>query len=575
MTLAVCLALLGCSSFAEAKGESRLGMKVDDFTLGDCYGKPVSLHDFSDRKLVVLAFLGTECPMVQFYAPRLSEIQSDFESDVAVIGINSNVQDSLTELQIFKKKHELDYPLLKDLRNRVADKLKAERTPEVFLLDHRGVVIYHGRINQEYSPGLKREGESRLDLRLAIDQALAGKKIEVPETVATGCHIGRIQEVEPVGEITYTKDIAPILNDRCVRCHREGEIAPFTLTSYEDVVGWEYTILEVIEDKRMPPWFANPSHGSFANDARLSDKERETLETWVDNGMPKGDLSDLPEPPVFADGWAIPEPDQIILMDDKPFSVPAEGVVDYQRFVVDPGWDEDKYIYAAEARPQNRAVVHHILAYVIPPGSRRPDLKRVVVGYAPGGDPIRLADGVAIHVPAGSKLLFEMHYTPNGTEQTDCSSIGVCFLDKEQVRKELRGEIAINGLRGKDMIPQGESNHKVQAVYTSKRDELLKSMTPHMHLRGKSFTYKAYFPDGSEKILLDVPKYDFNWQIKYILKEPIELKRGTRILCTAVYDNSENNPSLSREELARKYVWWGDQTNDEMMIGFMDMVAPD
>ena len=553
-----------------AKEASPIGKNVESFTLDNCYGKPVSLDDFDDKKIVVVAFLGTECPLAKLYGPRLNDVQTKYKSKgVALLGINSNSQDSLTELAAYAHRFDVNFPLLKDIGNKVADAMQAKRTPEVFVLDQARVVRYHGRIDDQYGVGYSKERKVHSDLTAAIDDLLAGKKVALAETEAVGCHIGRVKKTQPVGEITYTKHIAAIFNARCVSCHREKEVAPFTLTSYDDIQGWEDTILEVIEDNRMPPWSANPAHGKFSNDARLSDREKELIETWIDNGMPQGDPADLPEPPKFAVGWKIPEPDQVVKMSDKAFTVPAQGVVDYKRFVIDPQWDEDKYIVAAEARPQNRSIVHHILVYVVPPGQRRADLRQVLVGYAPGGLPVKLDDGVAIRVRGGSKLLFEMHYTPNGYKQTDLSYAGFVFTDKSNVKKHLSGRIAINP---RFRIPARDSSHKVVADYTSRSDELLLSMTPHMHLRGKSFRYEARYPDGDKEVLLDVPKYDFNWQLKYILDQPKRLPRGTRILCTATFDNSERN--LSNPD-PNKDVRWGDQSDEEMMIGFMDTIPAD
>lgn len=554
---------------ASVESASAIGRSVQDFTLDNCYGKSVSLNDFKDRKAIAIVFLGTECPLAKLYGPRLQAIQDRYQdAGVQVIGINSNKQDSLTELAAYVHRHEIRFPMLKDLGNAVADAFKAERTPEVFLLDQDHTIRYHGRIDDQYGVGYSRERDAKPELTLAIDELLAGKDISTPETKAVGCHIGRVKSIEPTGEVTYTKHIAPILNNHCVSCHRDGEIAPFTLTSYEDVMGWEDTILEVLDDRRMPPWSADPAHGNFANDPRLSAKERELLETWVDNGMPEGDPDDLPPPPKFTAGWQIDQPEEIIYMnkDRKPFRVPAEGIVDYQRFVVDPGWDEDKFIVSAEARPDCRSVVHHILVYVIPKGAERRDINQIVAGYAPGAPPIDLPDGIAIHVPAGSKLLFEMHYTPNGSEQDDLSYLGLRFTERKNVRKLLRGQIAIDQ---EFTIPPGEANHEVSATYHARQDEYLISMTPHMHLRGKSFRYVAHFPDKTKKVLLDVPNYDFNWQLKYILDEPIRIPPGTKIKCTAVFDNSERNLTNPDPTVA---VGWGDQSEDEMMIGFMETV---
>jgi peroxiredoxin len=563
--LLACACLLLGSLCVANEARSPIGNKVADFTLDNCYGKPVSLADFDDRKAIAIVFLGTECPLAKLYGRRLAELQTKYEAQgVVVLGINSNTQDSLTELVAYGHRYGVNFPLLKDVGNRVADAIGAERTPEVFLLDADRIVRYHGRIDDQYGVGYSRERTVHPDLAVAIDQLLAGESISVPQTEVVGCHIGRVQASNPTGEITYSEHIAAIFNARCVRCHREQEIAPFALQRYEDILGWEDTILEVIDDGRMPPWFADPSHGKFANDARLTDREKQLIATWVENGMPQGDPELLPEPPQFTTGWQIPEPDQVIKMREKPFRVPSEGVVDYQRFVVDPGWKEDKYIYAAEARPDNRSVVHHILVYVIPPGERGVDLRKVLVGYAPGGVPISLDDGVALHVEANSKLLFEMHYTPNGYATDDLSYAGVCFVDKSKVKKLLRGRIAINH---EFEIPPNASNHEVLAQYFVKRDEMLVSMTPHMHLRGKAYRYEARYPDGTRETLLDIPHYDFNWQLKYVLDQPKRLPRGTVIECTAVYDNSERN--LANPDPTRT-VRWGDQSWNEMMIGFMD-----
>jgi peroxiredoxin len=559
------------SQLAQADSDSLIGKQVADFSLQSHLGREWTLHEFDDKKLVVVTFLGTECPLAKLYGRRLAELSEKYgQAGVAFIGINANTQDSMTELKAFANRHNISFPLLKDTGNQVADAIGAQRTPEVIVLDHQRSIRYHGRIDDQYAVGVSRDKVNRQHLAEAIDELLAGKNVSVPKTDVVGCHIGRVKQREAKGDITYSNQIARIFSKRCVECHRTGEIAPFTLTSYEDVIGWEDTIVEVIEDKRMPPWFANPEHGQFHNDARLSAEEKETILKWVENGMPQGDPNDLPPPRAFTEGWRITKPDQVLHMSDVPFNVPAQGVVDYQRFVVDPGWDEDKYICAAEARPDNNAVVHHILVFVIEPGSdRRQNLGQVLVGYAPGSTPVELGDGVAMRVPAGSKLMFEMHYTPNGYEQSDRSYAGVCFTDKDKVKKLIRGRIAIEN---RFEIPPRDKNYVVKAEYEFHRDEMLLSMTPHMHLRGKSFQYQAIYPNGDREIVLDVPKYDFNWQLKYLLAEPKLMPKGTKMLCTATYDNSESNLANPNPN---QPVRWGDQSDEEMMIGFFDTIPAD
>ena len=544
---------------------------VKDFSLPTHRGVNWSLHEIPADHLVVVAFLGTECPLARLYGQRLEQLQDEFKDHgVTIVGIDSNVQDSLAEITAFVARHHLTIPILKDAGNRIADQFQAERTPEVFLLDQYRKIRYRGRIDDQYLIGLSREAEQRRDLAIAIEEVLDGQDVSVPETKAIGCHIGRLNRVEPQGDVTYSKQIAQILNQHCVECHRAGEVAPFALTSYEEILGWEETILEVIAENRMPPWFANPEHGKFANDCRLSDEEKSLLETWVRNGMPEGDPAELPESPEFVTGWRIPEPDQVIAMSDAEFTVPAQGVIDYQYFTVDPGWTEDKFICATEARPDNIPIVHHIIVYVVPPNSDEKNSKGryMLVGYAPGSLPQILDQGIAIPVLAGSKLIFEMHYTPNGSEQLDRSYIGLKFMKKQDVKKTLGGGHAINT---KFEIPPGANHHTVTAEYQSPRDQLLLQMTPHMHLRGKAFKFEAIYPDGAQEILLDVPRYDFNWQLNYNLAEPKLIPQGTRILCTAAYDNSENNLVNPDPTVP---VHWGDQSWNEMMIGFMSFVEP-
>lgn len=562
--LFVCCA--STSITTENASGANLSQVLKDFTLSNNYGKPVALTDFEEKKVVVLAFLGTECPLAKLYGPRLSQLQESFADDsVAIIGISSNKQDSLTELTAYAHRYGINFPILKDVGNRLADEIGATRTPEVYVLDAKRDIRYQGRIDDQYGVGYSRERPEQSDLKLAIQSLLDGKSIATPKTKAIGCVIGRVKQATPTGDVTYTKHIAKILNSRCVECHRRGEIGPFTLTSYQDVLGWEETILEVIADKRMPPWNANPRFGHFKNDPTLSTTEVNLLKTWVENGMPEGNPVDLPDPPEFVEGWRIGEPDQIIAMSEESFEVPAEGIVDYQRFVVDPGWTDEKFISAAEARPDNRSVVHHILVYIIPPGKGKRDIGAVLAGYAPGSLPVDYGEAIALRVPAHSKLLFEMHYTPNGTKQRDLSFAGVKFAKKEQVKKLLRGEAVLDK---EFAIPAGDANYNVTArPYNVRRNELLLSMTPHMHLRGKSFRYEAHYPDQTTEVLLDVPNYDFNWQLKYILKQPKLLPKGTKIVCSAVFDNSRRN--LVNPDPA-EVVRWGDQSDEEMMIGFFD-----
>ncbi|HEX3725824.1 MAG TPA: redoxin domain-containing protein [Pirellulales bacterium] len=548
---------------------------IQNFRLRDAHGKDFSLDDFKARKFVVIAMLGTECPLAMLYAPRLEEISERFAAQgIGLIGINSNQQDSISELAAFVKIHGIKFPVLKDVGNVVADQLGAERTPEVFVLDQDRRIAYRGRIDDQYVVGRQRPKATRDDLVVALDELLSGRKVSEPVTSVQGCRIGRVHTPQGEALVTYTKQVAPILNQHCVECHRAGEIGPFSLTNYAEVVGWADTIGEVIDDNRMPPWHANPKYGHFSNDRRLSDEQKQVIHDWIAAGTPQGNPKDLPTPPTFAEGWRLPRLDQEIFMSDHEFNVPAEGTVDYKHFVVDPGFTKDMWVQAAECKPGNRAIVHHIIVYARPPAGRHRHVpatigRGLLAATAPGARPLLLPEGTAKLVPAGSKLIFQMHYTPNGKAQKDRSSIGLMFTPADQVQKEVN-TVSIDNMML--LIPPRVPDYKTEVWFTFHRDTQLLSLYPHMHLRGKSFSYEATYPDGRKEILLDVPHYDFAWQASYEFSEPKHMPKGTRMHCVAHFDNSvENvaNPNPNR------IVTWGDQTWDEMMIGFMDTVTDD
>jgi peroxiredoxin len=563
------------TALAAEPAQSPIGRKIENFSLRDDRGGEHALADFKESKLLVVAFLGTECPLAKLYAPRLAQLESQFgPQSVAFVGINANQQDSVTEIAHYARTHELKFPILKDVGNVVADQFGAIRTPEVFVLDSSRAVRYWGRIDDQYVVGVQRPKATRNDLAAALTELLAGKPVSQPVTQAVGCFIGRINRPNGQADVTYSREIARIFQQRCVECHRAGEIAPFSLTSYADATGWAETILEVIDAGRMPPWHADPKYGHFVNDARLSEEEKSLVRRWVRAGAPEGNPADLPPPRQFVQGWRIPEPDRVVYMSETPFTIKAEGEVRYQYFVVDPGFTEDKWVKAAECMPGNRAVVHHIIVGIAPPDGRpRKSGLEVdsdwLVATAPGARPLLLPEGYAKRIPAGSKLVFQMHYTPNGSVQQDRSSVGLVFADPAAVRKEVgTWKAATRGF----LIPPHAENHKVEAWHTFSKDSLMLAMFPHMHLRGKSFRYEAQYPDGRSEILLDVPHYDFGWQNTYIFAEPKLMPAGTRLHCVAHFDNSENN--LANPD-PTDTVRWGDQTWEEMMIGYFDMALAD
>jgi mono/diheme cytochrome c family protein len=355
--------------------------------------------------------------------------------------------------------------------------------------------------------------------------------------------------------VTFAKDVAPIFYRNCAQCHRPGEIAPMSLLTYKDAKPWARSIREKVAARDMPPWHADPRYGEFSNDRRLSQKDVDTIVAWVDQGAKEGDLKDLPSAPVFTEGWNIGKPDEVFYLPQE-YEVPASGVVEYKYFTVPTNFKEDKWIQAAEIRPGNRAVVHHIIVFAQKTGEQR-----LLVGYAPGEQPAVIPAGLARKIPAGSNLIFQVHYTPTGVAGKDRSYVGFIFT-KEPPKNEIVTRPVLNA---RFVIPAGDPNYQVESTYTFNEDSHIQSLMPHMHLRGKDFQFKLTYPDGTSKIILSVPKYDFSWQSYYILKEPVAAPKGARLDCLAHFDNSEQN---KYNPDPRKEVRWGDQTWEEMMIGW-------
>ena len=566
---------------------ANLGHQVEGISLQDYRGKEYSLADDKDAKLVVVAFLGVECPLSKLYAPKLVKLAKDYaDQGVTVIALDPNRQDAVTEMGHFANEHELNFPFLKDLNNKVADALGAARVPQVFVLDGERTVRYAGRIDDQYGfdtgSGYAKPNANSHDLTAAIDELLAGKEVSSPKTESIGCLIGRVRPVQENAEVTYSKDIAPIFQDRCVECHRPGQIGPFALQSYEDAVGWSEMIEEVIRDGRMPPWHPDPKFGHFSNDISLSQEEKDLIYRWVAAGAPEGDPKDLPAPKEYAGSWMTPGgPDAVFYMSEEPVDVPAEGTVEYRYYIVDPGFKEDKWVQVAECMPDNRGVVHHMIVFLKPPTPSDDGEKKSgqgaargqasfgqLCGFAPGTRPIILPPGMAKLIPAGSQLVFQMHYTPNGSPQKDRSAVGVKFCDADTVKYRVATANAINAFFE---IPAGEPNHKVESTRTYGKEVLMLSVFPHMHLRGKDFHYELIYPDGRKETILNMPRYDFNWQTSYIFDEPLKLPAGTTLHCTAHFDNSADNPANPDPT---QPVRWGDQTWEEMMIGWFDIAVP-
>lgn len=568
------LCLMFGSSVHADDSNFKIGSKLPQFQLNDLKGTEFSSPQFVGKPTVIF-FFGVECPIVKLYMADFPKQPEDpAYQDLNWVGINSNRQDSLERIQKFARETDLEklpVILLKDPANRVADLLDAKRTPEVYLFDAGGKLVYRGAVDDRYHYGQQRaEPQSRF-LVDAIESLLQQQPIATETTEAVGCLIGRVLQPQADFPITYSNQISRIFQQRCISCHRDGEIAPFSMEDYDDVVGWAEMIQEVTQQRRMPPWHANPDYGHFANDASLNEDEMLMIQQWVAAGAPLGDPDQLPEPVEFPTDWQIGQPDAIIPMAEVPFEVPATGVIPYKYFVVDPGFTEDKWVSAAECRIGNRSVVHHIIVAIHQKGRQETHgvQSQWITATAPGAKPMVLPEGYAKLIPAGSKLVFQMHYTPDGTPQTDLSSVGFKFVDRSTVKKVVGTQEAVNR---RFAIPPHADNHQVTSRFRFDQDSLILSLFPHMHLRGKSFRYTAKYPDGSEEILLDIPQYDFNWQNSYEYEQPKRVPAGTVLVCVAHFDNSANN--FANPDPTQT-VRWGDQTWEEMMIGYFNMALAD
>ena len=396
------------------------------------------------------------------------------------------------------------------------------------------------------------------------------------------------------GPVTFNKDVLPVLQKNCQSCHRPGEAAPMSFITYRSTRPWAKAIKEAVRSKRMPPWFADPSHGKWANDRTLSDADKATLTSWADSGAAEGSPKDAPMPVKFVDGWNIGTPDMLLEM-PVDYEVPADGTIEYTYFVIPTGFTEDKWVQLSEIRPGNRQVVHHVIAFIRPPnskwladakvgeafvpkkaqsdgaGGQRRDEGGMggnewLTGYAPGTIPDVLKPGQGRLIKAGSDIVLQMHYTTNGKAAIDRTKVGIIFAKEPPKERVFTLAVTTN----KFAIPANAASHRVDASLTIQADTKMVSLLPHMHLRGKSFEYRAVYPTGETQVLLSVPRYDFNWQLSYLPEKPIMLPKGTKLEATAHYDNSANNPANPNPNIEVRY---GDQSWEEMMFGFFEVVV--
>jgi thiol-disulfide isomerase/thioredoxin len=561
-----------CLAAPPAETHPAIGVKIGEPQLLAPNGNPPA--PVADAKARVYVFLSNGCPACSAYALRLKELHRRYAKEgVHFTAVYSSLADDAAAVGVHAKELALPFPTVLDPEAKFADKFGIDRVPAAILCDAGRAVRYIGRIDDQFSLGVHRPAATTRELANAIDALLEGRDVKNPHAAVNGCKITKARPAaDPKSAVTYHAHVAGIVQAKCQRCHRAGEAGPFAFDGFRSAAGRAAMIREVVADNIMPPWHADAPPGHFTNDRRLSDAEKRTLLAWIDAGCPEGDPADGPKPVERITGWRLPRtPDRIITM-SKTVRVPASTLfnsgLDYQYIVGEREFKEDCWVQACEARPDYRAAIHHIICYVLPPGKRLNDLgedfaDNMLVAYVPGDQPIVYPPGHAKKIVKGSRLLFEMHYTPNGVAGTDCSSVGLIFADKPPTTEVLCKAV----LNGKFEIPPGNANYTVAARERFAESITAVSFAPHMHLRGKAFRFEALYPDNTREVLLNVPKYDFNWQATYTLAKPKRLPAGTTIECTAVYDNSKANPFNPDPT---KRVRWGDQTWEEMMIGFLE-----
>lgn len=570
--ITACIAYLPTALVATPK--DRIGEKLDDVTLRTIDGKPVQLLAYHTEDVLVVAYTGVGCPIAQRYGAVLEKLRKRYaKKGVRFVGINANPQDNAAAISKEAAELGITFPILKDQDQTLTRQLNAKTTTVAFVVDKNRVVRYRGMIDDQYALGKQRSKPKNKYLNLAIKAVLDGAEPKTARTAAPGCRITLSSPAIAKNEtITYASHIAPIVQDNCQQCHRAGQIGPFPLTSYEHVRGWSAMIHSVLEDGRMPPWNAHPDYdGVFFNQRKLADSDKKLITDWIAGGMPRGNPDDDPPEKVWAKGWRIGKPDKIFSMRTF-YPVPKKGPIDYRYFTVNTKFKEDMWVKAVEAVPGAAEVVHHILVFVQDPKEEEVDPRSLGLGgflaaTVPGDTPSIFPEGAAKRVPAGAKLIFQVHYTPNGKRQKDKCRVGLIFADKPAEHEVITRSIYDLSFS----IPAGASNHEVQASLTLESDIVLLSLFPHMHLRGKDWTFVAHLPDGTQEELLSVPRYDFNWQESYIFKDPIRLPAGTRIECTAHFDNSSANFANPDPTVA---VGFGEQTWNEMMIGYLEYYIP-
>jgi thiol-disulfide isomerase/thioredoxin/mono/diheme cytochrome c family protein len=553
--------------------QAGIGRFLSDASFVDSAGKPGKLSDFHSQKLTVIAITSSTCPLSKKFVPTLQAIEREFAAkNVAFLFVNPNPKDDSPE-------NPFQGRLVKS--DKLAAAVFATSTTEVIVIDPSRTVVYRGAVDDQYGLGYAWDAAKHHYLRSALTKLLAGHEPDVRATTAPGCVLD-LEMPSSTTAVSYHNRISRIMNAYCVECHRTGGVGPFSLTSYDDLVANKGMIRKVVDAGTMPPWFAaKDSHGGFRNDRSMTVDDKSALLAWLKTDMPKGNDADAATARVFTEGWMIGTPDVVYAL-PKPVTIKATGIMPYQILSVDTKLTEDKWVQAVEVQPTNRGVVHHVIVNAIAPNSglaaRLPggafrvrvneddERSGFFAAYVPGNSFAIFPEGQAKKLAKGTVLRFQMHYTPNGTATTDQTKIGIRFANTPPAAEAKVAGIANIGIR----IPPGVERHKETAKLRVPAEITLTSVVPHMHVRGAACKYELTTPDGKTTTLVEIPHYDFNWQLRYQFNEPKVVPKGSTLTFTAWYDNSTKNAANPDPS---KTVRWGQQTTDEMMLGYIEYVV--
>ncbi|MEZ6040634.1 MAG: redoxin family protein [Planctomycetaceae bacterium] len=580
-------------------GEHGVGDLVADLQIEDIDGSSQKLSQLlSDPRephsLVVFAMTSTSCPLSRKYLPTLARLSHEYSSrGVQFVCVNPMASDKRSDIDTARKTLAEGCLYLIDPDEAVAEAIGAASTTDVIVVDRSRTVVFHGAVDDQYGLGYSHDAPRKSFLSDALEALLADRQPLVTATDAPGCLLNWVLEPSDANHlhpnesvVTWHGRISRLMQRHCVECHRDGGVAPFSLESYADVVAHAPMIRDVVARGVMPPWFAARSdndagdsasgellpgsrqHSPWINDRSLSASERQDLLAWISGNRAEGNPMDAVIPKTYPNEWAIGEPDAIFEF-KYPVAVKATGTMPYQNVVVETNLPEDKWVKAIEVRPGAPEVVHHVLVFVQDgDGSTRDSIADESRGYwgiyVPGNSTLTYPDGYGKKLPRHARLRFQMHYTPNGAATTDQTRIGLVYAEHPP-----KHEVKVTGIVNPRLrIPPGADNHREVAKLLVPADAKVLAFLPHMHLRGKAARFELV-SNRSTTTLLDIPRYDFNWQLLYRYAEPLQVHRGDQIVFTAWFDNSSDNPANPDPN---RTVRWGPQTTDEMHLGYVEYI---